>query len=168
MNKHAARIRAPDAALMLGVSVQQLRIMAARGLIVSAAKIGSTWTFDPMRIAIRDDVPQENDELAPLLNIDDGRPKDRVYVVGFSHWIKIGWSSGVRGGRVRDLQTAIPVKLKIHAYISGGRNLEQRLHERFARYRRQGEWFVLKGELLSWVQRGCPFPDQFDRADYDG
>ena len=38
-------IQAPIAASILGVSVRQIQNMAARGLLPSAAKIGSVWTF---------------------------------------------------------------------------------------------------------------------------
>ena len=38
-------IQAPAAAFILGVSVRQVQNMAARGLLPSAAKIGSVWTF---------------------------------------------------------------------------------------------------------------------------
>ena len=38
-------IQAPIAASILGVSIRQVQNMAARGLLPSAAKIGSVWTF---------------------------------------------------------------------------------------------------------------------------
>ena len=38
-------IQAPEAARIVGVSVRQIQNMAARGLLPSAAKIGSVWTF---------------------------------------------------------------------------------------------------------------------------
>ena len=38
-------IQAPAAAFILGVSIRQVQNMAARGLLPSAAKIGSVWTF---------------------------------------------------------------------------------------------------------------------------
>ena len=38
-------IQAPAAAFILGVSVRQVQNMAARGLLPSAAKMGSVWTF---------------------------------------------------------------------------------------------------------------------------
>lgn len=45
-------IQSPAAAFILGVSVRQVQNMAARGLLPSAAKMGSVWTF--RRGAIQD------------------------------------------------------------------------------------------------------------------
>jgi predicted transcriptional regulator len=54
--------------------------------------------------------------------------------------IKIGWSADVRR-RLDDLATASPEPLTIIAALPGGRDLEARMHARFAAHRGQGEWF---------------------------
>jgi hypothetical protein len=64
--------------------------------------------------------------------------------------IKIGFTTNLEA-RVRDLQTSSPVALCVLATLSGGESLEAELHERFASYRKHGEWFEPAPELLSFV-----------------
>jgi hypothetical protein len=44
------RVRAVDAAKMLGLTVRGVQAMAAQGRLPGAAKIGSLWTFDPGKL----------------------------------------------------------------------------------------------------------------------
>ena len=44
------RIQSSHAAKMLGVSKRQITLMANRGDLPGAAKIGSLWTFDPEKL----------------------------------------------------------------------------------------------------------------------
>jgi hypothetical protein len=52
-----------------------------------------------------------------------------------------------------NLQTPEPVKL--YALLEGWAKEEQTLHQRFAEYRLQGEWFRREGELAAWIDGGC-------------
>jgi hypothetical protein len=63
--------------------------------------------------------------------------------------IKIGISREVKK-RVAQLQTSHPSALRVLRIVSGGdaRALEQRLHQRYADYRQEGEWFALPADLL--------------------
>lgn len=65
-----------------------------------------------------------------------------VYVVGslIARPVKIG-TTGDLAGRVRDLQAGSPVPLHVMWQTRGGRTLERSLHQRFATYRKYGEWF---------------------------
>jgi hypothetical protein len=44
------RARAPDVALMMGLSARTVKEMASQGKIPGAAKFGQIWTFDPAKI----------------------------------------------------------------------------------------------------------------------
>ncbi|MBS4017466.1 MAG: helix-turn-helix domain-containing protein [Dechloromonas sp.] len=44
------RIRAEEAAAMLGISHRGVQALAARGDLPGAAKIGTLWTFDPAKL----------------------------------------------------------------------------------------------------------------------
>jgi len=55
--------------------------------------------------------------------------------------IKIGFTSGYVGTRVRALQTATPHELVFLGSHAGGREIETELHHQFADYCCRGEWF---------------------------
>jgi predicted DNA-binding transcriptional regulator AlpA len=46
----AERVRSPDVARMTGLSVRAVQLMAARGDIPGAARLGKLWTFDPSKV----------------------------------------------------------------------------------------------------------------------
>tara|TARA_R110000868_G_scaffold128879_6_gene337324 strand:- start:1468 stop:2052 length:585 start_codon:yes stop_codon:yes gene_type:complete len=48
--EESERIKTATVARMTGYSVRQIQGLAAKGKIPSAAKLGSMWTFDPVRI----------------------------------------------------------------------------------------------------------------------
>ena len=76
----------------------------------------------------------------------------RVYFVQAkeSRLIKIGTSVNVRG-RLRELSGASPEELELLVDIRGDREVETRIHERFAKYRKHGEWFEPGAELLEFI-----------------
>lgn len=69
--------------------------------------------------------------------------------------IKIGFSDTETGVelRRRTLQTGNPEPLIVRKVVSGGTSLERELHERFARWRLQGEWFLATPEVA--LAAGC-------------
>lgn len=65
--------------------------------------------------------------------------------------VKIGTTKNVRK-RLQQLQTASPDRLYLHEHIRGDKIKERELHERYAKFRRVGEWFhdpecVIAGEF---------------------
>lgn len=64
--------------------------------------------------------------------------------------VKVGWSRDP-GQRYRDLTVAHPHGLDLVALIPGGPGLEKKLHERFASFRLQREWFSF--EVLVELRR---------------
>lgn len=65
--------------------------------------------------------------------------------------IKIG-SAGDPVARLREMQTGSPYELKLLVFIPGGYALEQELHERFARLRDRGEWFIADAEIFEFIE----------------
>lgn len=63
--------------------------------------------------------------------------------------IKIGWSTSPQQ-RIETLRTACPFPLRVLREIPSLRAgaLERELHQRYAPYRQQGEWFELPAECL--------------------
>lgn len=81
-------------------------------------------------------------------------PTSSVYFIrehpdGF---IKIGVARDA-AGRMKSLQTASARDLRLLGTIPGGRDVELRLHERFAGERVRGEWFKPSPRLLAYISR---------------
>jgi hypothetical protein len=57
--------------------------------------------------------------------------------------VKIGYTAGSGKSRLPFLQTGCPTKVVIEAETEGGREVESALHQAFAPWRKQGEWFEL-------------------------
>jgi hypothetical protein len=71
---------------------------------------------------------------------------------GLSGCIKIGFTTGfVLEPRLKQLQTASPLPLKVLFCMEGGRSLEKKLHRSFANAREQGEWYRPVPELLDYI-----------------
>lgn len=74
-----------------------------------------------------------------------------VYFLLFDdRWVKIGYSVDP-WARARQIATSMPLKPRILLVIPGGRPMEQWLHEVFAKWRTNGEWFNLSKELLVYI-----------------
>jgi hypothetical protein len=71
--------------------------------------------------------------------------------VGVGH-IKIGYTFDKADRRVKELQTASPVPLRLLACMTGTADDEEALHERFAADRLCGEWFKPNDELLALIE----------------
>ncbi len=80
--------------------------------------------------------------------------------------IKIGIAEGTRlDRRLKQLQTASPLPLRLLGIIEGGSDLERRLHEKFAGCRLEGEWFSAAPDLLRFVRTSISQPDELMLAD---
>lgn len=64
--------------------------------------------------------------------------------------IKIGYSAEPEK-RLQTLSTASPYPLRILKTTEGGKSLEQTLHQRFAEFQLEGEWFAPDDELLDFI-----------------
>ena len=69
---------------------------------------------------------------------------------GDSGPIKIGYSA-YPFKRMRQLQTANSVSLKLLLIVEGTKGLERRLHRQFSHLRIQSEWFSPSSELMSYI-----------------
>jgi len=78
-----------------------------------------------------------------------------IYVIGFDHYVKIGFSFGPIQYRLSAIQVGCPRKLQVYAEIEGTFPEEKALHRRFAAYSTHGEWFVKTGNLAAWIEGGC-------------
>jgi len=74
----------------------------------------------------------------------------QIYFISTGEFVKIGIANNPKQ-RLRDLQTASPVKLKIIYTIPGTENLEKILHNIFDEYRECGEWFRYEGGLKTFI-----------------
>ena len=70
---------------------------------------------------------------------------------------KIGVARDVEARR-SSLQTASPVELVLEATLPGSRELEQRLHKRFAKHRVKGEWFTITDEIEKLIAEAAASP----------
>jgi hypothetical protein len=67
-----------------------------------------------------------------------------------THEIKIGFTVQLEK-RLSSLQTAHPSKLQLLATIPGTYEYEKSLHQRFANFRLNGEWFEPHPDLLAFI-----------------
>jgi hypothetical protein len=70
--------------------------------------------------------------------------------------IKIGFTTHSIKDRTNDLQTGSPDKLVPLRAVLGRRELEQRLHQRFAQHRVHGEWFHPHADVMYFVEHYVP------------
>jgi hypothetical protein len=136
------RIRAPEAAALLGVTVRELTELAKTGL-APAARVGGVYTYDPValkKFARRREKTTVNGSV--------------VYVIQCGDMIKIGYSRNV-GQRLSQIQTSNPNPVRLVATLPGGLAEETALHSRFAEFRANGEWFYRRGALRNWVLKEC-------------
>lgn len=75
-----------------------------------------------------------------------------VYFVAMGDHLKIGFAKNVKK-RVADLQVGSPVPLEIVHVHGGSREDEIRLHEQFARYSANGEWFEKAPDIMRLIAR---------------
>lgn len=73
------------------------------------------------------------------------------FIKSESGYIQIGYSRSPTQ-RLENLQTSNPDKLILLGTISGGRDKEADLHERFAHLRCGNEWFKADQELLEYIE----------------
>lgn len=162
-----SRANSTTVASLLGSTKQKVAALAAQGRLPGAAKIGSRWTFDLEKLQAfgvrgpeRTRQPKKKTTNQVWRLSDEATAHERVYVVGFDQYVKIGYSAARRSNRIISLQTGAPERLEIYATIKGGRRLEGFLHRHFAKWRLSGEWFRKRGTLAIWIKEGCPIPEK--------
>jgi hypothetical protein len=75
-----------------------------------------------------------------------------VYFISDGNHVKIGYTDGVPEDRLRQLQTGNPTPLQIMAVDTRGTvETERQLHQRFAGYRVNGEWFRLVPQIQKYI-----------------
>ncbi|MGH7660285.1 MAG: GIY-YIG nuclease family protein [Vulcanimicrobiaceae bacterium] len=72
-----------------------------------------------------------------------------VYLFGAEGFLKIGFTSNVRG-RFSNIRDTIPMALTVLGLVRGGRSLEKQLHQKFADHRYRGEWYRDVPEIRSF------------------
>lgn len=98
----------------------------------------------PLALLKRSEEYRRHRREAPALTIYVIRPESGLAV-------KIGITQNL-DKRLRMLRTGTYEDLTVVWSGPGNLRIEQALHERFAAYRLQGEWFRLEGEVLEWVE----------------
>lgn len=141
-----------EMALKFGYKVATLRAEAWRGRLV-IYKIGKRLYTTPADIKklhtkLRA-IPMPKDCLENELFVPGG-----VYVIGFSDFVKIGWSFSI-ARRIEEIQIGVPEKLTVYRCLEGTIQHERALHRRFSKYRLRGEWFRLDGDLAEWIKNSC-------------
>ncbi len=71
----------------------------------------------------------------------------------FTKLVKIGYTSGYPGGRIRSLQASVGMPLEYLAGLPGEIKDEQRLHRQFSDLRQIGEWFRLEEPLREFIEK---------------
>lgn len=75
-----------------------------------------------------------------------------VYVIQANgYYVKIGRAQNIRD-RIRGMQTASPVPLRLLAIASHNPNDERAIHQRLKTSRVRGEWFHLDEQVVSFIR----------------
>ena len=74
-----------------------------------------------------------------------------IYFISQREFIKIGFSDDV-DQRIKELQTASPLELKLVGTMPGAFQTECELHKIFESYRKNGEWFRYTGHLKDCIR----------------
>lgn len=84
----------------------------------------------------------------------DCEQKPTIYFIlaPVANRIKIGYSSNPEN-RIKSIMTASPHDLDLLGTISGTREDERNLHQRFAHIRKNREWFDATPELIGYIKR---------------
>jgi hypothetical protein len=96
------------------------------------------------------------------LEKEEKRNRKKDYLNGYVYFvqgtegspIKIGWANNPKD-RLKTLQTASPVKLKIIGIFPGTQEIEKFCHKVFSHLGIGGEWFNPEEELLAFIERLC-------------
>lgn len=65
--------------------------------------------------------------------------------------VKIGFTNNLKS-RLSSLQTGNPYRLKVLAWMQGGRSEEGEVHRAFSQYHTgTGEWFYFEGDLIDYI-----------------
>jgi hypothetical protein len=65
--------------------------------------------------------------------------------------VKIGYTENDPEVRLRQLQTGCPFPMRVLGSISGEPEDEAEIHQKFAGYRRHGEWFEMSAEIVAYA-----------------
>jgi len=69
--------------------------------------------------------------------------------------IKIGWTTNLQN-RMNGLNTAVPLDLKLLGTLTNKTvQDEQKLHDKFGKYRLKGEWFQICSPILYFIKQKC-------------
>lgn len=80
-----------------------------------------------------------------------------VYFVRCLRFVKIGYSGGGLKGaieRLESFRTGNPFPVSLLWVVLSGVHTEGYLHQHFAQHAVAGEWFRLRGDLLTFIRRG--------------
>lgn len=78
-------------------------------------------------------------------------PEGYVYFVTCGPFVKIGFSLDVKH-RIAGIQSSNPRRVDLVAVIRGTPKIEGDFHDKFAIYRRRGEWFEYAEEIAAEVR----------------
>ena len=74
-----------------------------------------------------------------------------IYFIKSGNYVKIGYSKEPKQ-RLKELQTANPLKLTLMGTIPGTYSTEKALHSLYNKYKKRGEWFNCKKDLSLCVE----------------
>lgn len=73
-----------------------------------------------------------------------------IYIVGYSEFLKIGFTTNVRK-RLSAIQSSLPIVLTTYCIFAGSLEQEQNLHIKFAEFKLRGEWFRQSPDLMTYI-----------------
>jgi phage terminase small subunit len=83
------------------------------------------------------------------------------FAVPALNMVKIGFSRDV-DARFRALSSMFPVEFQKLLELDGGRKLEKKIHSKFQRFRKHGEWFDYCNEIKAFVEEEHPVQMEFN------
>ena len=78
--------------------------------------------------------------------------RSRVYFIQAENVaIKIGFTLDVER-RFKRMQMDCPIKLYLIGMIKGERSLESKIHKKFKKHRKRGEWFEIHESIVKYIK----------------
>lgn len=146
----AALLPPDEAARYLDITMEELDAE------IKAGRLEHVWlTRACHRIVVTSVLDYERRRRSGEFRAEPAEPLDSgIYFVqaGNRGAIKIGYSTGI-SGRIRDLQVASPMLLRLLNVRAGTVQMEHSLQVKLAKYRVHGEWFRPVAQVLEEVYR---------------
>ena len=77
----------------------------------------------------------------------------KIYFIRCNEYVKIGTCSSDLSLRYSELQVGCPYEFEFEGFLSGGQELEQKIHKELKKFKHRGEWYRIEKDKVKEVIR---------------